>query len=64
MNNTSNQGKLPPYMLVFIFTLVIPFGGAVFLFTRPWGLIETFGILLALVFVFPIIIGLKKNQRA
>ena len=51
-------------MLVFIFTLVIAFGGAVFLFTRPWGLIETFGILLALVFVFPIIIGLKKNQRA
>ena len=50
-------------MISFLFTLIIPFGGAVLLFTRPWGLIETFSILLGLVFVFPIVLGWKKTQR-
>ena len=42
-------------MLRFLLALLIPFGVSMWLFTRPWGLLETIAVLLGLALVYPLL---------
>ena len=50
-------------MIRFLVLLALPFAAAVALFTRPWGLLETLGILLGLSLVYPVLLGTVGPKR-